>query len=120
MTSRLLVKLILLPLVALSGNASADAAYEACKTNTGKLAVTYRMFGWPDEFHSDPSSKSDPVRAAELLAGVAYGMRKADMDKKWQGFYGWSAVMALSAAQSRMPPDEFRSVAFLKCVEKYG
>jgi len=86
---------------------------------TNKLAVIYDLHGFPRAFDSQPRYKTNPIKTAENVVSGAYGETRNSLDKKWPGFFDWSAIAVLKALRASESPEAFRADAMLKCVERY-
>ena len=99
--------------------AHAGNVYEACKVMTGKLALEYRLRGYPKQFRLDEKDSKDPIKDLETTVGVAYLTTKRQLDAQWEGFFDWSVLAVLKAIEASESPNEFRVQAFQNCVAAY-
>ena len=99
---------------------NAATPQEACKDMTNKLVVIYNLYGYPARFHEDAKAVADPLAAAEQIVSGAYGATKYSLNKKWPGFFDWSALEVLKALERSQSPAAFHLTSLSNCLSRYG
>jgi hypothetical protein len=107
-----------LAVLLVSPSAVAADTFEACKTMTAKLAMQAKLSYW-DDLKGEWGVIKDPMKSADLVVRGAYLMTKPELDKKWPGFYDWSALMFIKAWSRGMSPRDFQTSALVDCVSSF-